>query len=484
MSGSYYTLNSKYNQLKSILAGLPISGSGLTGDLDANNYDILNVDNITLNTINGLPPTGGENLEQTLTIGNDAGGLDITNLNQLSLSGTSTITDSTGDLVIQPPTNQTLQLGNNIYVDTLNNRIGINVPAPEEDLEIDGNIQMDTGSTSKIVFYDKPNDHEHGEIDAEGEGTNGGLIKFQTKIDGGAVSEKLRIDNIGRLGLGGANYGTSGQVLTSNGATAPTWETPVAPTPLGYSFVEKLVFETAGSYTFTKASYPYLRAIKVICIGGGGGGGHTKYLALAGDAAAGTGGAGGTYVESFITDIASLNASVPIEVGAGGAGGVGGTSSSPNGTNPQEGDGSVFGGIIGPPPYILINGGGGDKGQRGDNTQSFYGASGVDGKTGNGDFVVRGWASENSWSVGSIDATGTYLLAVASNGGNSPLGRGGSTRIVRLSTASSGDTAVGTTGLGIGAGGSGGAAATRTAGRDGARGGNGSDGAVWLELYA
>jgi len=164
MSGSYYTLNSKYNQLKSILAGLPISGSGLTGDLNANNYDILNVNNIDLTTINGLPPAGAENLEQTLTIGDDANGLNIQNLNQLSLSGTSTITDSTGDLVLQPPTNQTIQLGNNLYVDT-----------------------------------------------------------------------------IGRLGLGGANYGTSGQVLTSNGATAPTWETlATTPTFAGASITETI----------------------------------------------------------------------------------------------------------------------------------------------------------------------------------------------------------------------------------------------------
>jgi hypothetical protein len=320
MSGSYYALNAKYNSLLSKVA--TGGGGGLTAVLTANDdaggLDITNLNNINLTTINGLPPAGAENLQQTLTIGNsagtndinmnsqdilavnnialatingaayppvvadntltevltagnaagglsitgvndialttingaayppvvadntltevltagnDAGGLDITNLNQLSLSGTSTITDSTGDLVIQPPTNQTIQLGNNIYVDTLNNRVGINVPVPTEDLEIDGNIQMDTGGTSKIVFYDKPNAHEHGEIDAEGEGTNGGALKFQTKVDGGAVSEKLRITENGRLGLGGANYGTTGQVLTSNGATAPTWETLPAADP-------------------------------------------------------------------------------------------------------------------------------------------------------------------------------------------------------------------------------------------------------------
>ena len=55
------------------------------------------------------------------------------------------------------------------------------------------------------------------------------------KNDGGAStanllvnvqgSERLRIDSAGQIGLGGANYGTAGQVITSNGSsTAPTWQ--------------------------------------------------------------------------------------------------------------------------------------------------------------------------------------------------------------------------------------------------------------------
>ena len=208
----------------------------LTSDLDANGFDILNVNNIDLTTINSNPyppvvPT--DDLDATLTAGNSAGANDIDmnnndiiNIKELELNGTSTITDATGDLVVQPPLNQTLQLGNNIYIDTNTNRVGINVPIPTEDLEIDGNIQMNTGATSKIVFYDQPNAHEHGEIDAEGDGVNGGALKFQTKVDGGGVTEKFRINNTGAIGLSGANYGTSGQTIVSNGSSAPTWEFP------------------------------------------------------------------------------------------------------------------------------------------------------------------------------------------------------------------------------------------------------------------
>jgi phage-related tail fiber protein len=40
------------------------------------------------------------------------------------------------------------------------------------------------------------------------------------------TTERLRIGPAGQIGIGGANYGTSGQVLTSNGAgAAPSWQT-------------------------------------------------------------------------------------------------------------------------------------------------------------------------------------------------------------------------------------------------------------------
>ena len=47
-------------------------------------------------------------------------------------------------------------------------------------------------------------------------------LKFST-----ADTERLRIGSAGQLGIGGANYGTSGQVLTSQGASsAVQWATP------------------------------------------------------------------------------------------------------------------------------------------------------------------------------------------------------------------------------------------------------------------
>jgi len=52
-------------------------------------------------------------------------------------------------------------------------------------------------------------------------GGTGGSIEFYTNS-----AERLRIASAGQIGIGGANYGTSGQVLTSGGASAaPSWTT-------------------------------------------------------------------------------------------------------------------------------------------------------------------------------------------------------------------------------------------------------------------
>ena len=58
-------------------------------------------------------------------------------------------------------------------------------------------------------------------------GTNDmpGRIVFSTTADGASsVTERFRIGSAGQLGIGGANYGTSGQVLISGGSSAaPSW---------------------------------------------------------------------------------------------------------------------------------------------------------------------------------------------------------------------------------------------------------------------
>ena len=55
-------------------------------------------------------------------------------------------------------------------------------------------------------------------------GNNASYMNFKTRAAGGSTAERFRIGSAGQLGIGGATYGTSGQVLTSGGASAaPTW---------------------------------------------------------------------------------------------------------------------------------------------------------------------------------------------------------------------------------------------------------------------
>tara|TARA_R100000655_G_scaffold2995_3_gene11281 strand:+ start:2756 stop:5353 length:2598 start_codon:yes stop_codon:yes gene_type:complete len=56
------------------------------------------------------------------------------------------------------------------------------------------------------------------------ESAGGGVLQLHTKTTGGTDTERLRIGTSGEFGIAGANYGTSGQVLTSGGSgAAPSW---------------------------------------------------------------------------------------------------------------------------------------------------------------------------------------------------------------------------------------------------------------------
>jgi hypothetical protein len=109
--------------------------------------------------------------------------------------------------------------------------------------------------------------------------------------------------------------GTAGQVLAKASATDydAEWVTQE-----GYRFVQIITF-TSNS-TFTKATYPWLRAIKITCQGGGGGGGG---IGATSGISGGGGGASGHKTTRFWTDIASLPSSVTVTIGPGGTGGVG-----------------------------------------------------------------------------------------------------------------------------------------------------------------
>ena len=79
-------------------------------------------------------------------------------------------------------------------------------------------LRLNDGGDYKALFQLRGNDLEI-------RGSNG-LMEFYTgSADGASSTEKFRIGSAGQIGLSGANYGTSGQVITSNGSgSAPTWQ--------------------------------------------------------------------------------------------------------------------------------------------------------------------------------------------------------------------------------------------------------------------
>jgi len=230
----------------------------------------------------------------------------------------------------------------------------------------------------------------------------------------------------------------------------------------GYSYVQTVYFTTSG--TFTKATYPWLRAVKVIAQGGGGGGGGVAQPASTGESGAGAGGSGGGWAETFITDIAGMASSVTVTVGAGGSGGAAGNN---DGT---AGGSSSFGSDA-----VATGGAFGQSGLTG-STRRVNGSepAGV-GTT--GDIVGGGQAGQ----YGIIVEPGGSRGAQPGNGGASRYGRGGEAYIGSANPVS----AVGGNGVGYGAGGAGAAARYASGPAPVARaGGDGTGGIVIVELYA
>ena len=113
---------------------------------------------------------------------------------------------------------------------TSDKRVGIGVIVPEEDLDVNGTIQLSNTSEVQLKFKkqiipDVSIAHDLAEISSIAEGTNGGILKFSTKTDGAsAVNEKFRINSDGAFSFGNGSFGGVGQVIKSQGAAnIPVW---------------------------------------------------------------------------------------------------------------------------------------------------------------------------------------------------------------------------------------------------------------------
>ena len=119
--------------------------------------------------------------------------------------------------------------------------VGIGITNPTSKLTVAGDSasaqlelrRTNTGGGGSIgaINFTALDGHSVASIHALGDGDDEGAhIIFRTTSDATSntpytISERVRIGSAGQIGLGGANYGGSGQVLTSNGSSsAPTWQ--------------------------------------------------------------------------------------------------------------------------------------------------------------------------------------------------------------------------------------------------------------------
>jgi hypothetical protein len=120
--------------------------------------------------------------------------------------------------------------------------VGIGVTSPSTKLDVDGALTLRAvgGEGGQLTFLNTGNASTGLTIDVStanvgrifSSNNNSSLQIGQFAGTGGVINfytsgtERLRIASNGQIGIGGANYGTSGQVLTSGGASAaPSWQT-------------------------------------------------------------------------------------------------------------------------------------------------------------------------------------------------------------------------------------------------------------------
>jgi len=272
-------------------------------------------------------------------------------------------------------------------------------------------------------------------------------------------TEKVRVASAGQIGIGGANYGTSGQVLTSGGsAAAPSWTTVSA---IGRLLRAPQIITSGTSYT-TPAECTF---IMVTGFGGGGGGGGGCRASTTGNLNGGGGGGAGAQFQANIT--VSPSTAYTISVGAGGAAGLGRTGSTGSGT--AGGDGGNTSIIVSAVTYQAGQGTGGGGGANSSTTGAASGLGGL--ATPTASLVLYGNGLPRTVTNRNVNGTGQNGYAMRFGFYDNDGGDGGA-----ASTA-------GAVGVGYSAGGGGGGAHAN-ANQNGSDGAAGNGGALIITEYA
>ena len=262
-SGKEYKIDNT-SVLSATTLGTGVTGSSLTsvgtlgsltvsGDITANG-DIVGD---TSTNISGIDSITATDLTGTLQTAAQTNITSVGTLGSLTVSGDVSISDKiihTGDTntAIRFPAADTFTIetaGSERVRVTSAGDVGIGTNNPSSNLEVSALSASDeptikvssenssiwlrtAGSSGSFPTGGVGNDGELVYLGGDfrfGIGTaNKNLIFF----NGSGYTERFRIGSSGQIGLSGANYGTSGQVITSNGTgSAPTWQ-DISPTTI------------------------------------------------------------------------------------------------------------------------------------------------------------------------------------------------------------------------------------------------------------
>ena len=170
--------------------------------------------------------------------------------NGLTVTGVVTSTsisqNITGDLTVTG----NVGVGGTITYEDVTNVDSVGVITARDGLRVTGIATateyevVNTGNTPIFRFRGSSN-NEIGKIDADAISGTTSQLRLYTE-NGGNLGERLRIGPAGQIGVGGANYGTSGQFLQSQGSgSAVQWATVSAVIKKIHSF--ELATRTAGT---------------------------------------------------------------------------------------------------------------------------------------------------------------------------------------------------------------------------------------------
>jgi hypothetical protein len=201
---------------------------------------------------------------------------------------------------------------------------------------------------------------------------------------------------------------------------------------LGLGLREVVSFTSSG--TFDKGDYPWLRHVRVMCVGAGGAGGRSE-LTGSGEGAAGGGGGSGGMSRSLIA-VAALSSSETVTVGVGGAASTG---SSAAGTDSSFGtlvvaEGGSQGGTTGGVVAGATAGGTGGLASAATGDEKYDGSDGGFAWTRGDDIAVSGYGAPSFLGGGPEGGVAGASISATSGGntGRAP-GNGGSGRAARQS---------------------------------------------------